>query len=350
MKKLLLSFAALLCAATLSAQTEVTFDFDANEWGLPEVTDALNPSTGDIKQSIIKNDVMLVVKYGTGTTSPRMYPAHMRLYSNNVAKIFAPEGKAITKIEFTPDGGDNYYKLSGDGLTDKTWEGNSALVTLKSTATSRLKSMVVTYSNMTSETVIPTEENESVLIDLTEGETDNSELTADYSVTAKADGGQSRVYAVFPKTTATGALVSKNKWYYNTSTYLTALRMFNETITIKTDADKIIKNVKMTLGTYNSGNTINGTAVTKSQLTSGYEVNSEAIDFAIAGQTIIYDITVTLADKPIKPYSPPTAINNVKEEVEDVNAPVYDLSGRKAEGKNLPKGIYVKNGKKFVVK
>lgn len=47
----------------------------------------------------------------------------------------------------------------------------------------------------------------------------------------------------------------------------------------------------------------------------------------------------------------PTAIEDVEMDAEDRNAPVYNLQGMKMQdAENLPKGIYVKNGKKFVVK
>ena len=36
--------------------------------------------------------------------------------------------------------------------------------------------------------------------------------------------------------------------------------------------------------------------------------------------------------------------------MEDENAPIYNLNGVRMNGENLPKGIYVKNGRKFIVK
>ena len=36
--------------------------------------------------------------------------------------------------------------------------------------------------------------------------------------------------------------------------------------------------------------------------------------------------------------------------MEDENAPIYNLNGVRMNGENLPKGIYIKNGKKFVIK
>ncbi len=46
---------------------------------------------------------------------------------------------------------------------------------------------------------------------------------------------------------------------------------------------------------------------------------------------------------------PNTAIESVKAEL-DVNAPVYNIMGQKMNSKNLPAGVYIQNGKKFVIK
>ena len=46
---------------------------------------------------------------------------------------------------------------------------------------------------------------------------------------------------------------------------------------------------------------------------------------------------------------PTTAIETVKAEL-DVNAPVYNIMGQKMNAKSLPAGIYIQNGKKFIVK
>lgn len=45
-----------------------------------------------------------------------------------------------------------------------------------------------------------------------------------------------------------------------------------------------------------------------------------------------------------------TSIKNIDSEVVDSNAPVYNLQGQRVNGNNLTPGIYVKAGKKFVVK
>ena len=45
-----------------------------------------------------------------------------------------------------------------------------------------------------------------------------------------------------------------------------------------------------------------------------------------------------------------TSIKNIYSEVVESNAPVYNLQGQRVDGNNLTPGIYVKAGKKFVVK
>ena len=45
-----------------------------------------------------------------------------------------------------------------------------------------------------------------------------------------------------------------------------------------------------------------------------------------------------------------TSIKNIDSEVVESNAPIYNLQGQRVDGNNLTPGIYVKAGKKFVVK
>lgn len=358
MRKLLLSVVALAWVAVASAQTDVTFDFNANEWE-HGVTIFLNTSStdkGNITEAVTKDGVDIVFKQSKSGTPPRFYASsataspYARVLSNHILKVFAPEGKAVTKVEFELNAG-SFNLSSESGLSGQVWEGNAAYAKFKGTGTNQIKKIIVTIADMTAETVIPTETDEVVTIDIDDyaGE-DGKELTDDVAITGQENGGESRVYCVLPKTTSTDTFVSKNKWYWISSSLVTAFRGFNESVTLKTDADKIIKSVAMSVTTYNSNNTVNGEKVTKTQMTNGYDVNSSTVDFALAGQTVIKTITVTLADKPITPYTPetPTAIEKVSNDVDASNAPVFDLSGRKVTG-TLTKGIYVKAGKKFVV-
>lgn len=51
----------------------------------------------------------------------------------------------------------------------------------------------------------------------------------------------------------------------------------------------------------------------------------------------------------LRPVGTVDGISNVSTSENDVNAPVYNLAGVRVSGKNLPAGVYVKNGKKFIV-
>jgi hypothetical protein len=44
----------------------------------------------------------------------------------------------------------------------------------------------------------------------------------------------------------------------------------------------------------------------------------------------------------------PTAINGLK--TDDAGVRIYDLRGRKVDSTNLRKGVYIKNGKKVIIK
>ena len=253
---------ALFSVNSLWAQ-EVTFDFSKNPWGLSEnaTSDFLDVDKANIKQAIVTDDVTVVVKYGKGTISPRKYTDALRLYTNNIMKVYAPEGKAITKIVFVSQG--TNFKFAEEGMTDKTWEGNATMVKFTSAGgATRLTSMVVTIADKTSATTTPTAEaEESITVDFSDSDThkefknDNSEITADINVIDKADSnGENRLYTLIPTTTSTGLFVSKNKWYYISSENKNTLRIFNEKMVFKTDPDKVIKNITMKVKTWNANN------------------------------------------------------------------------------------------------
>jgi len=297
---------ALFSVNSLWAQ-EVTYDFSKNPWGLTEnaSSDFTNLDKANIKQALVTDDVTVVVKYGKGTTSPRKYTDALRLYSNNILKVYAPEGKAITRIVFECQS--SYFKFSEDGLTEKTWEGNATMVKFISAGgATRLTTMVVTVSDKTNDTTTPAAElEENITVDFDDNTThsefknDDSEITADINVIDKAGStGESRLYTLIPKTTSTSLLVSKNKWYYINSELTNTLRIFNEKIVLKTDPDKVIKSIKMSVKTWNANNKLNGETVSKADIQAGVEINANEVELEIAGQSVIYTITATIADKP----------------------------------------------------
>lgn len=64
----------------------------------------------------------------------------------------------------------------------------------------------------------------------------------------------------------------------------------------------------------------------------------------------LYRYSVCLTNvRILRPVGTVDGISNVSTSENDVNAPVYNLAGVRVSGKNLPAGVYVKNGKKFIV-
>lgn len=368
MKKLLLSFAALCIAAMASAQTDVTFDFNANEWG-HGVTVQLESTTtnnGNITEAIIKDGVEIVCKQSKNSTPPRFYASYsaptvpyLRILSNHIVKVFAPEGKAVTKIEFEMNSG-SLALTSESGLSGLVWEGNASHVKFVGTATNQIKKMVVTYTDMNAETTIPKDAEENVYLDIDDG-TIHSEFMINNGDTeylsedlVLVDGhrdsddkidGESLVTTTFKCSDASAT--SKNRIQRSTRSgaYTTSVRMYDGDITIKTDPDKVIKTLKMDIGNSCYFTKINGNSITKDELVAGYDINANEVVLAIeetqTTATIIYYLTYTLADKPITPYSPATGINNA--EAEKVNAAVVK---KYVDGKQV---VIEKNGKKYNV-
>lgn len=306
LRMMLLAVALLTGVTSMNAET-VNFDFTANEWNLPTGT-TLARDKGYITAPIEKDGVSLVFKYGTASSLPYyildpswgVNDPQVRILKNNVMKVMAPEGKAITKITFET----GTFNLAAEGLTDKTWEGNAAVVKFTASGTSQLNAMEVTFEDMNASTVIPTEPDEVVFIDFNDPTqhkefniVDSEVFTENLVLLDKAEGGESALTTTIPYTESTSATVSHNMLYYASGNV--RLRVFNGTIKFETTADKIIKKIEITGTAFNSGNTINGESVTSRAELNAWEGNSNVAELAIAGQTLIYDITVTIVDKPI---------------------------------------------------
>ena len=323
MKKLFLnSFFLTLVVALFSANSlwaqEVTFDFAANEWNHP-LGAGLDADKGNIVAPLEKDGVNLVFKRcglkasstqkkdATGTTSPRYWDGpQVRIYKYNVLKVMAPAGKAITKIEFTPD--NNKFTLSADGLDGKTWTGNTTIAKFKSTDATRLSKMVVTLADKTAETVTPTEADEKVFIDF-----NDPTIHTEFNVTANTAFTEDEVIIEgvrddddylstenlltinVPYTEGEGAVTTKNGLRYASGKVTLYVR--NGAITFKVDADKIIKSIKMVANMFNNA-TINGESVTKEQINEGWSCNSNVVTLVPGGICNISTITFTIADKP----------------------------------------------------
>ena len=138
--------------------TVVTFDIKANPWehalgsGSGSTAEA-----GNITEPIVVDGVTLSFDQASASTPSRFWStssgAELRIYKDSKMKIAAPEGKAITKIEFTA--GDFGLAATPEGLTSKVWEGNSTNVEFTPSKTNKITKIDVTITAKNSETVDP---------------------------------------------------------------------------------------------------------------------------------------------------------------------------------------------------
>lgn len=156
------TFCALFLFALigLTAHAEdVTFDFAANEWGLPigEGSGA-TADAGNITAPIVKDGVTLTFEQAGAGTSPRMWKGpQLRTYKGNILTVAAPEGRSITAVNFTVDGSSNFgFAVDGaDVDLSAGWSGSAASVVFTGTKTSRLLTLTVTLDGAGGETPDP---------------------------------------------------------------------------------------------------------------------------------------------------------------------------------------------------
>jgi hypothetical protein len=119
------------------------------------------------------------------------------------------------------------------------------------------------------------------------------------------------------------------------------LRMYGGTMTIVAPEGKAIVKAVFNNGKWNAGNQFNGFAAEKGQ----WEGNSTDLILAVAGNTQINKVILTIDDKNEGTTTGISSMNNVQC---TMNNEVYNLNGQKVM--KAQKGLYIINGKKVVIK
>lgn len=333
--------------------------------GQGNISDALSKEGIDI---VFKQGARLIT-IGTGedkgskaNTCPKYFDAssvkHIRIFSKNIMKVLAPAGKAITKIAFEMNNTTFNMTNQGEGeldATNKVWTGNATLVKIKAGGSNQIKTMTVTIADKTADTTTPAAEaEETVFLDFNDPTihiefkdiTSTTDFSEDLNIIegVRNDNDILDTDNLIRMNVPFGTATTKNGFYYGASKVYLYLRTGKTTI--KCDADKIIKNIKMsfyTSGSWNTGNTINGETSSYAQLTGdGWTGNSNVVELVAAGATRIKDITFVLADRPVEDTTP-TGINNANAEAENAKA---NIVKKYVEGKQV---VIEKNGKKYNV-
>lgn len=163
MKKLLLSFAAMMLAFVANAKTEVTLDFsDASAFGI--ANPAANGEYTQIDNGgvISKDGITITVNYseGNGVRFFRSNPQdgsdgviNLRIYKPATITIAAAGTDKITAISINGSNLGSAY-MTGDGYNNGAWTGNASSVTLNCIkSTVQMNSMTIELNGDASEQV-----------------------------------------------------------------------------------------------------------------------------------------------------------------------------------------------------
>lgn len=311
-----------------------------------------------------------------------------RFYANSTFTVSVPTG-TITKIVFTGTSTTNGMdRLSSDGYTyasDKksgTWIGEAKTVTFENASNAQAKVKTITvYVSLPSEITL-NENSESNTIEAQTGVnvTLNRSMVANEwnTICLPFDVTMDKAKAAFGNDVKIveldeNATVDPNVLSFKASTGITAATPYlikpsavadeytfeNVDITNKAAEYLTTANVDVAFkGIYNMVD------ITKDVVEFGatyyaaflgadnkiYKANGSGNKtkgfrayFAIPGSAAASALRVVIDGTA-------TSIKNIDSEVVESNAPVYNLQGLRVNGNNLTPGIYVKAGKKFVVK
>ena len=361
-------------------KTDVTFDFtDPEKYGYskPASGKSTDLSNGDKLES---NGVTITSVQGGTSTKTRFYNSSnailLRVYTGAILTVEAPAGCAINRIDFTDDGSKtvNNFNFSTGKLSSKTWTGLAKILTIKVDKNS------VFLKNMTVNLVKLVELDEN-----SESNTIEAKTGVNVTLNRPMKIGQWNTFCVPFSIDATQAASQFGEGTQIAKFALSDKKFiyFETTGIIEAGKAYLVKPTKEAATEGYTFSNVNITALKPTKET----VDNGAIDFrGIYNPT---DITVGLptntfaagivgnvvkkavSDSNMKGFRAffiipegagaqssymlkidgiATSINSINGADVVVNAPVYNLQGQRVDGNNLTPGIYVKSGKKFVVK
>lgn len=371
-------------------KTDVTFDFTKPEdYGYGEVTSGNKElNVGDKIQS---QDVVITnVKKGSATTRFSIKNASFvtfRVYTGAILTVEAPAGFAINKIDFTDNGSntvDNFTFSTGN-LNSNTWTGLTEKLTMEVAKDQVfLKSMTVNLVKVENITLNESADNTleaktgvNVTLNRSMVKNEWNTICLPFNVTAeqaKTAFGEGVMIAQLNKNSSGNKLSFSSVDAIEASTpYLIKPTIAApadgykfEGVTIKDDGKgNVAPNVVNTnsylafVGIYNTVDVTNNVievlnnnyyaaflgannTIFKAKNDGGKMKGFRAY-FAIPNNVAASALCVMV-------NGTTTSIKSINGAVVESNAPVYNLQGQRVDGNNLTPGIYVKAGKKFVVK
>lgn len=363
-------------------KTDVTFDFtDPEKYGYskPASGKSTDLSNGDKLES---NGVTITSVQGGTSTETRFYNSNnailLRVYTGAVLSVEAPAGYAINRIDFTDSGSSTVknFTFSTGERNSKTWTGLAKNLTMTVDNNSVfLKNMTVNLVKL----VELDENSESNTIEAKTGvnvtlnrpmnvgrwntfcvpfSIDANQVTSQFG-----EGTQIAEYSVSVDNEIDFATVQSNaivagKAYLVKPTTEAATEGYtfsNVNITALAPTKEKVEN-----GAIDFRGIYNPTDITEDLPTNTFAAGivGNVVKKAVNGSNmkgfraffIIPEGVGAQSSYMLKIDGTATSINSINGADVVVNAPVYNLQGQRVDGNNLTPGIYVKAGKKFVVK
>lgn len=386
------TFAAASAEYTLNVidpnKTDVTFDFTK-----PEVYGYAKPASGKATElfdgdKLVSNRVIITnVKGGTSTTTrfkDDKGNVTFRVYTGATLTIDAPAGFAINRIDFTDDNAHTVdrFKFSTGKLEEKTWTGLAETLTMNVNPEVFLLNMTVNLVKVENVTLNESEINTieaKAIANVTLKRTMKAgvwnTICLPFDVTyddAKAAFGNDVKIAELDESSTGTTLSFKNVTNNVTNNVIKASVPYLIKPTIDAPADGYkFEGVEITEAAVNptkvktAGNLyFNGVynmVDATTEVTSGYNAAFLGANNTVFGAKqgtnmkgfrayFAIPTGVKASELRVVIDGTATSIKNIDSEVVESNAPVYNLQGQRVDGNNLTPGIYVKAGKKFVVK
>lgn len=363
-------------------KTDFAFDFTKPEsygYAKPVSGDKTDLSNGDV---LVSGIVTITNEKGASTTTRFKDDGGnvtFRVYTGAILTVEVPAGFAINRIDFTDDGThkvDNFTFSTGE-LNLNTWTGLTKKLTMEVTnAQVFLKNMIVNLVKVENVTLDESEINTieaKALANVTLKRTMKAGVwnticlpfDVTYDVAKAAFGNDVKIAELDGSSTGT-TLSFKN--VTNNVIKASVPYLIKPTIDAPADGYKfegveiaavnptkvktagnlyfngvynMVDATKEVASDYNAAFLGKGNTVFGAQ--SGTNMKGFRAYFAIPNSVKASELRVVIDGTA-------TSIKNIDSEVVESNAPVYNLQGQRVDGSNLTPGIYVKAGKKFVVK
>lgn len=353
---------------------EVTFDFtNPSKYGYGTTSDSpvFGTGAGDILVGkSISEGLVTLTNTTVSNSGTRFYSDGLRMYKNNVHTLSVPAGYRITSVAFV---GADHYKIE-DAAANTSWTGSKRNVVIKYTDTNKgVTALTVNYKKVVLSSMTLTEEDNDLVV----LENENQNVDVHVSRTMRADGGWYTFCVPFDiDDISTTPLKDAEIRKYQSMTG--SVMNFEATTSLKaahaylvkptTDIENpVFNDVTVSLGDEgvdgNGGYEFVG-------ILSATDLKTDGTNLFLGAENKFYiptkdDYTLKAlrgyfvapssesgAQMAIRIDDTTTSIAAINGNAATMNGKVYNLSGQYVgnDVKALPKGIYIVNGKKYIVK